>query len=29
VTPELIARYFVPRGADELTFPTQKARAES
>jgi enoyl-CoA hydratase len=29
VTPELIARYFVPRGADELTFPTQKARASS
>jgi enoyl-CoA hydratase len=29
VTPELIARYSVSRGADELTFPTQKARAES
>jgi enoyl-CoA hydratase len=29
VTPELIARYFVPRGADELTFPIQQARAES
>ena len=28
VTPEIIARYFVPRGADELTFPNQNARAE-
>jgi enoyl-CoA hydratase len=28
VTPELIARYFVPRGADELTFPNTKTRAE-
>jgi enoyl-CoA hydratase len=28
VTPEIIARYFVPRGgADELTFPNQQARA--
>jgi enoyl-CoA hydratase len=27
VTPEIIARYFVPRGADELTFPNQHARA--
>jgi enoyl-CoA hydratase len=29
VTPEMIARYFVPRGADELTFPNQTARAPS
>jgi hypothetical protein len=29
VTPELIARYFVPRGADELTFPPPKTRAQS
>jgi enoyl-CoA hydratase len=29
VTPEVIARYFVPRGADELTFPNQTARAQS
>ena len=28
VTPEMIARYFAPRGADELTFPNQNARAE-
>ena len=28
VTPEIIARYFVPRGADELTFPNQNVRAE-
>jgi enoyl-CoA hydratase len=28
VTPELIARYFVPRGANELTFPNHNARAE-
>jgi enoyl-CoA hydratase len=28
VTPEIIARYFVPRGPDELTFPNQNARAE-
>ena len=28
VTPELIARYFVSRGADELTFPNHKTRAE-
>jgi enoyl-CoA hydratase len=28
VTPEIIARYFVPRGADELTFPNQNARAQ-
>jgi enoyl-CoA hydratase len=28
VTPDMIARYFVPRGADELTFPNQHARAE-
>jgi enoyl-CoA hydratase len=27
VTPEIIARYFAPRGADELTFPNQNARA--
>jgi enoyl-CoA hydratase len=27
VTPQIIARYFVPRGADELTFPNHKARA--
>jgi enoyl-CoA hydratase len=27
VTPEIIARYFVPRGADELTFPNHKSRA--
>jgi enoyl-CoA hydratase len=26
VTPEIIARYFVPRGADELTFLNHKAR---
>jgi enoyl-CoA hydratase len=29
VTPELIAHYFVPRGADELTFPPPKTRAQS
>ena len=28
VTPQIIARYFVPCGADELTFPNQNARAE-
>ena len=28
VTPEIIARYFVPRGADDLTFPNQNTRAE-
>ncbi len=27
VTPDIIARYFVPRGADELTFPNHKTRA--
>ena len=27
VTPELIARYLVPRGQDELIFPNQTARA--
>jgi len=27
VTPELIARYFAPRGADELTFPNHQTRA--
>ena len=27
VTLEIIARYFAPRGADELTFPNQNARA--
>jgi enoyl-CoA hydratase len=29
VTPEMIARYFASRGADELTFPNQQARAQS
>jgi enoyl-CoA hydratase len=29
VTPDIIARYFVPRGADELTFPPPKTRAQS
>jgi enoyl-CoA hydratase len=28
VTPQIIARYFVPRGQDELIFPTPNARAE-
>jgi enoyl-CoA hydratase len=27
VTPEIIARYFAPRGADELTFPNHNVRA--
>jgi enoyl-CoA hydratase len=27
VTPDIIARYFVSRGADELTFPNHKMRA--
>jgi enoyl-CoA hydratase len=28
VTPQIIARYFVPRGQDELKFPNANARAE-
>jgi enoyl-CoA hydratase len=28
VTPEIIARYFISRGADELIFPNQHARAK-
>ena len=28
VTPQIIARYFAPRGPDELTFPNTNARAE-
>jgi enoyl-CoA hydratase len=28
VTPEIIARYFVARGVDELTFPNQQTRAK-